>query len=414
MRKSGDDKWQVRFFLIWTGQAFSLFGSALVRFALIWWLTLQTGKATTVAIAVIITGVPTIIIGPFAGVIADRFSRRLVLIFADSLIAISTAFLILLFVVDKANIQSVYLVMLIRASGSAFHMPTMHASTTMLVPHHFLVRVASLNQLVEKAASFGAPPLAAFLLLIADVRGVLYIDVLTAILAIGPLIFTRIPQPRRDTQEEGIRSMLADLAEGFKFAWRSKGVRYLLLTILIGAIFMFPAFNLFPILISAVFKGGAMHLGVFEAIYAFAGIAGAAVLIAWGGFKRKIKTSLLGTSIVCGGMLMLSVVPANLFLLSLVAIGIVGFGLPIHGSPLHAIYQTVVPRQKQARFFAIQEAAINTSLPISMVIGGRIADVYGIRTVYYIATAAMIFFILTRSLIPSIRNIEALSTATEE
>ncbi|MBT3274613.1 MAG: MFS transporter [Spirochaetales bacterium] len=154
-------KWRSRFFLIWTGQAFSLFGSALVKFALIWWLTLETGKATTLAIATTMSFLPVILVGPFAGVLADRVSRRIILIASDGLIALSTAILIIVFALGRESTMAIYLVMLVRATGDAFHMPTMQASTTMLVPKKHLVRVGSMNKMQFYFANFSAPPLAA-------------------------------------------------------------------------------------------------------------------------------------------------------------------------------------------------------------------------------------------------------------
>ncbi len=90
----GATPWRSRFFLIWSGQVLSLFGSSLVRFALIWWITIETGRATSLGIATVVSFAPAIFIGPFAGVIADRISRKFVLIFSDGLIALSTAVLI--------------------------------------------------------------------------------------------------------------------------------------------------------------------------------------------------------------------------------------------------------------------------------------------------------------------------------
>src|SRR5688572_228856 len=80
--------WARRFFTIWTGQALSLFGSALVQFALIWWLTQKSGSATVLAIAVLVGMLPQILIGPFAGALVDRWNRRLIMIIADGLIAV--------------------------------------------------------------------------------------------------------------------------------------------------------------------------------------------------------------------------------------------------------------------------------------------------------------------------------------
>src|SRR5215210_7224120 len=94
---STPQNWARRFFTVWTGQAFSLFGSALVQFALIWWLTQKSGSATVLAIATLVGMLPQIVIGPFAGALVDRWNRRLIMIFADATIALFSLLLAYLF-----------------------------------------------------------------------------------------------------------------------------------------------------------------------------------------------------------------------------------------------------------------------------------------------------------------------------
>ena len=84
------------FFIIWTGQAFSLLGSSLVQFALVWWLTASTGSATVLATATMVAILPGIVIGPFAGTLVDRWSRRWVMVVADGVIALTTLWAALL------------------------------------------------------------------------------------------------------------------------------------------------------------------------------------------------------------------------------------------------------------------------------------------------------------------------------
>ncbi|MFN8428079.1 MAG: MFS transporter [Anaerolineales bacterium] len=103
-------RWAVPFFTIWTGQAFSLFGSSLVQFALVWWLTKETGSATVLATATLVALLPQIIFAPFIGALVDRWNRRLIMIIADGSIALATAFLFYLFATNQipglANLRS--------------------------------------------------------------------------------------------------------------------------------------------------------------------------------------------------------------------------------------------------------------------------------------------------------------------
>ena len=76
--ESGNRKWMVPFFTIWTGQQLSIIGSRAAQFALIWWLTLETGSATVLATASLVAFLPIILLGPFVGALVDRYGRQLV------------------------------------------------------------------------------------------------------------------------------------------------------------------------------------------------------------------------------------------------------------------------------------------------------------------------------------------------
>ena len=157
-------RWAPRFFAIWTGQAFSLLGSMLVQFALVWWLTQTTGSATVLAMATLVAVLPGIVIGPFAGALVDRWNRRLIMIVADSLIALVTLWLIYLYATGRMQVWQVYVAMFLRAALGGFHWPAMQSSTSLMVPKEHLARVAGLNQTMMGVMNIISPPLGALLL----------------------------------------------------------------------------------------------------------------------------------------------------------------------------------------------------------------------------------------------------------
>src|SRR6266508_6925953 len=163
-------KWAGRFFFIWSGQALSLFGSALVQFALIWWLTQKSGSATVLAIATLVGMLPQIVIGPFAGALVDRWNRRIIMMVADGTIATFSLLLAYLFATGAVQIWHVYAVMAVRALGGAFHFPAMSASTPLMVPKEQLTRISGLNQALQGINSLAAPPLGAFLISVISTR----------------------------------------------------------------------------------------------------------------------------------------------------------------------------------------------------------------------------------------------------
>ena len=195
--------WKPKFFTIFAGQSLSLFGSSLVQFALVWYLTRQTGSATILAAATLVGLLPQIILGPFAGPLVDRWNRRLVMMAADGGIALVTLALSALFLFGKVQIWHIYVVLLLRSLGGAFHWPAMQASTSLMVPGEQLSRVAGLQQTLMGLISIVAPPTGAVLVGLLPTQGVLMIDVTTALLAVLPLVFISIPQPVREQKQAG-------------------------------------------------------------------------------------------------------------------------------------------------------------------------------------------------------------------
>jgi DHA3 family macrolide efflux protein-like MFS transporter len=174
--------WARRFFTIWTGQAFSLFGSQLVQFALVWWLTISTGSATVLATATLMAMLPQVLFSPFTGALVDRWNRRAIMLAADSVIALATLLLAALFASGAIQVWRLYAIMFIRSVGGAFHWPAMQASTTLMVPKDQLTRVAGMNQTLYGVMGIVAPPIGALLVSALPMNGPL-IAVLQATVA---------------------------------------------------------------------------------------------------------------------------------------------------------------------------------------------------------------------------------------
>ena len=265
------------FFIIWIGQAFSLLGSRLVQFALIWWLARSTNSATVLAFASLVALLPQVIIGPFAGALVDRWNRRIVIIGADATIALATVLLAILFSLDIVQTWHIYALIFIRAVGEAFHWPAMQASTTMMVPKQHLSRVAGLNQTLLGLFNILMPLAGAVAIEVLPMQGILVIDVATALIAIIPLLFISIPQPVRKEAVSIIKSkfsMLTDMREGLHFIW---GWKTLLIFSIIGILSNMlgrPAAALMPLMVTQHFGGGVLELGWLQAAVGLGSILG--------------------------------------------------------------------------------------------------------------------------------------------
>jgi DHA3 family macrolide efflux protein-like MFS transporter len=408
--KDSPTNWKRRFFAIWSGQKLSWIGSGLASFALIWWLTDRTGSATVLAIGSLLSMLPPILLGPLAGALVDRWNRRKVMLIADSAIALASAWLAYLFWVDALQVWHVYVIMLARAVGSTFHDPAINASTSMMVPQEHLPRIQGLNSALTGVVSVVSPPLGALLVKLLPLHGIMAIDVFSAAFAILPLLFVDIPQPERSAPSAADGSLKpsvwADMREGLRYVWNWPGLRTLLLLPPLLKITLIPAISLTPVLVTQHFHLDALYLGWMNAMWGLGLVIGGLALSAWGGFRRRIATSMLGVIGLGVGSLIVGLSPTTAFGVGLSGMLLTGTMIAFADGPLMALMQTIVPPEKQGRVFTVAMSLANLATPVGLAIAGPVSDKFGVHMLYVLAGVACISMALIALLTPAVMQIE--------
>ena len=402
-------RWAPRFFTIWTGQAFSLLGSQLVQFAIIWWLTQKTGSATVLATASLVGLIPQVVLGPLSGALVDRWSRRLTMMVADSMIALATVVLAILFALGHVQIWQVYALLFIRSVCGGFHWPAMQASTSLMVPKEHLSRIQGLNQMLQGGMSIASAPLGALLLAVLPMEGILAIDVFTAMLAVIPLFFFKVPQPERlDLQAVGRNnpSVWQDLKAGFRYVWSWPGLMLIGIMATVINFLLTPAFSLLPILVTKHFNGQAIQLATLESFSGIGFIVGGLTLSAWGGFKRRVLTSLLGLLAMGAGCLVMGLLPPSAFAFAVGTMLFLGIINPIVNGPLFAAVQAVVAPEMQGRVFTLISTMAAGMSPIGLIIAGPISDKLGVQTWFLIGGVVTILMGVISLFVPAIMHFE--------
>ena len=403
-------KWITPFFTIWTGQAFSLLGSRIVQFALIWWITKTTGSATALATATLVGLVPDVILGPFVGVLVDRWNRRLTMILADGIIALAVVMLAILFWSGKVQLWHVYVLMFLRSVAGSFHYTSMSASTSLMVPKEHLARVQGMNQLLGGGLNILAAPLGALALAALPMQGILAIDVVTAVLAIGPLLFIAVPQPTRKSTVlpggEGRSSVWQDLVIGWRYVTSWTGLVIIGLMATIVNLLLTPAFSLAPILVTKHFGGQAMELAWIESALGIGVMVGGLTLSIWGGFRRRILTTLLGLFLMGSGLIVVGLAPSSMFWLAVGAFWVAGFANPICNGPLMAVVQATVAPDMQGRVFTLIGSFASAMSPLGLLIAGPLADKVGVSSWFLVGGLACILMALGSLFIPAVLHFE--------
>ena len=402
--------WKKRFFTIWVSQAFSLLGSQLVGFALIWYLTVRTGSATVLAVASMVGILPSVILGPFIGPLIDRWNRRRIMLVSDTIIALATLALSGLFMLGEVAIWQIYLLMFVRAVAGGFHNNAMGPSTSLMVPLEHLSRVQGFNQMLNGGLNVVAAPLGAILYESLALQWILMLDVFTALIAILPLLFFDIPQPdkpKQETVEKQGPSYWQEMKEGFLYVWNWKGLLFLGLIATLVNFVVSPSSALIPLLVKDYYNGSVIQLGTFNSLFGIGVIVGGLLLGIWGGFKRRILTSLLGLVMLGSSFFAMGIFPSTLFFGALVTAAAAGFSLPFTNGALSAILQAQVAPDMQGRVFTMIRTVAGAMAPIGLAIAGPISDIFSIQSWFIAAGVVCVGLGVFGVFTPVVFNIES-------
>lgn len=408
LNQSEMKNWKRPFFAIFIGQAFSLLGSQLVQFALIWYLTSETRSATVLATATLAAMLPQVVLSPFAGSFVDRGNRRRIMIMADTSIALATILLAVLFATGLVQVWHIYVLMFVRSLGGSFHSPAFHASTSLMVPKQHMARVQGVNQTLNGGLNIIAAPLGAVMLELLPMQSILAVDVVTAMIAVGSLLFVAIPQPERKSKSADGKqpTFWEDFREGFAYVLGWKGMMIVLLMATAINFLFTPASALTPLLVSKYFGGGAIELGWFEAAFSLGVIGGGILLGIWGGFKRRIVTVMIGLMLMGAAMAVVGIVPATGLATAIAAMAFCGILVPITNGSLGAIFQTTVDPAIQGRFFTLVGSLAHGMSPLSLAVAGPLADRLGIQTWFLVGGILCALMGVLGFFLPAVMKVE--------
>ncbi|EKF55831.1 major facilitator superfamily protein [Galbibacter marinus] len=383
--------WKRNFGIIWAGQFMSLISSSLVNFAIIIWLSLETGSAEVLAYAAIAALLPQSIIGLFSGVFVDRWDRRKTMIFSDGFIACCTLIIALLFHYGNASLWLIYTLLAFRSAGSAFHMPAMQAAVPMLAPKSELLRVAGINQIIQSVSNIAGPALGALAIGFMDIAYVMYIDIIGAVFAIASLLLVKIPHPKQEKQTStGSRQLFADMQLGLKAITSNKGISLLFLFSVLATICIMPIAVLFPLMTLEHYNGEAFHMSIVEASWGVGMLIGGGVL-----GVLKLKTNkvtlinytylLMGLAFAISGLL-----PAWAFWIFVLLTTLSGIAGSLYNACFTTIIQQNIDPLLLGRVFAMFFSISLLPSLIGLLGTGFLADTIGINVTFIILGTTII------------------------
>ena len=209
----------------------------------------------------------------------------------------------------------------------------------------------------------------------------------TALLAVIPLFFFQVPQPERSdsqTEAQGKTSFWQDFRLGLSYVWGWPGLMLIGVMAAVINFLLTPAFSLLPILVTKHFNGQALQFATLGSFFGIGIIIGGLILSAWGGFKRRILTSLVGLLAMGAGCLVMGLLPPSAFVIAVATMFFLGIVNPIVNGPLLAAIQAAVSPEMQGRVFSLIGTVSAAMSPIGLIIAGPIADKLGVQTWFII------------------------------
>ena len=368
-----DSHWKRRTTLFFISQGVTLFGSMLVQFAIVWYVTLKTTSGAWVAALTVCSFLPQTLISFVSGAWADRYSKKMLIIVSDAVIAAATLALALLFPLirdDKTVLIALLATSIIRSIGAGVQMPAVNATTPLLVPEVHLMRANGINATLQSIIQFAAPAAAGAILTAGSLRSTLFIDIATAVVGIG--LLSCILLPKQQTQTEEQPSVVADVKNGLRYLKNETFLAKLMLLYGLFILLSVPGGFLAALLVTRVYGGTYWHLTIVELV-GFAGMAAGGLLLGtWGGFSNRVKTLLLSVGLC--GLLTIGLGAVQNFIAYLAIMLLLGLAIIAAQTAVTTLIQERADAAMQGRMFGLTSTMYSGFLLIGMSVFGPLAD----------------------------------------
>ena len=374
--------WKRNIIVFLSSQAISIVGSSLVQFAITWHITRITQSGVYATLGIICGFLPALFLSPFAGVWADRYDRKKLIMIADSLIALSTLVLALLFMSGHQGIGLLLGVMVIRSFGSAVQGPAVGAILPEIVPDEQLTRVNGINQSVQSFLMLLSPMLATALLGLPVEQPlvfVFFVDVVTAAAAVAVLLlWLKLPAKKTaEAAEKENTGYFHDMKEGFMYIRSQPFLKHFFAFCILFFLMMSPPAFLTQLQVVRSFGDEYWRLSAIEITFSAGMVLGGIIISSWQGFRNRLHTMVLSGCVLGFCAFMLGI-PMN-FVLYNVFMALMGMVMLMFQTPAMVVLQQRVAPQMMGRVFGVMTMLSSSLMPLGMLVFGPLADMMRIE-----------------------------------
>ncbi len=360
------------FYILWSTQSLSQLGSAITSFALTLWLYEKTGSALSTAGLTICTYAPYVVMSIFAGAITDKFDKKRTMLVCDTLAALSTVTVFILYKTDALCVWHLYLINMISGLMNTVQQPASEVAYTMVIPKEYYQKTGGLQSLSRSLVSIGNPIIAAALYGIAGLDAAIMVDLFTfAVAFVALAAFIRIPKIEKDAEEEAGVFQLAK--EGLAYLKQNPLIFYVML-FMSGVNFVASAFDaVLPALIIPSPKGGNSVLGLVSSCSGVAMVIGSVIATVMPKPKDRVRVIYLTMFFSLGSENFLLAFSRSPILWCLGQI--IGWMLvPVMSTNQNVIMRNTIPAKLQGRVYACRNTFQFFTIPLGLLFGGFMVD----------------------------------------
>lgn len=402
--------WRRNVALFLGGQTISLFGSMIVQYAAMWYVTLETRSGVAVAIYAVIAFLPQGIVSIFGGVLADRMNRRILVMLADGVIAAVTLALALVMTAGITDLWVILIAVAVRSLGAGVQTPAVSAMIPQITPADQLMRVNGIFTTVQSAMALLAPAVAGAVYGIWGIVPVFFLDVVTAAIGIGFLAMVAVPTLAAVAEKTS--SYRDDLVEGMRYIAHHPIVRWLLVVFaIIFLLSVAPSF-ITPLMVARSFGAEVWMVTVLELAFS-AGMLLGGVIVSTVLAKRS-RMGLIVVSTFAFGVLTVALGLSTNLWVFYAFMFLFGLAVPPFSTPFMTLFQETVEPEKQGRVFSYVSIVMALATPIGMTVFGPLADVVGVEMLLVIAGVLTVVVFSVALLVPSGRAAMAAARQADE
>lgn len=376
------------YLFFWVGQLFSIVGTLISGFAITWWVTDITESAILLAIGSFLFLIFIVTLTPIAGVVCDRYNRKIVIFIADTFSALIMGVIIILFYLDLVDPLVIVLINGLRGIGQAFHQPTVNAIIPSMVSKKHLSRINGVNYLFTSLIQVIGPVIGGVMYAFFPFEFILWMDILTYGIAMLPLILVKIPRviPIQDDKEaqKKKKTFIKEFKSGMKTIRLIPGlIIILLLSMLLNFLFQ-PLNILAPLYVKVDHMGDESDLAIFFALINGGMILGGLITTLKKKWKHKVTVYFGGLMVLMGSVIIYAIAPIGWLLVASIINAFAFMFLPIVNTIYVTILQITVPKDKMGRVSSVDHTLSCAIMPIGALVSGFLGDLLGTRLLFLI------------------------------